>query len=38
MEVSSVKTYKFKIYNSKKNRKLQHQLWIASKIYSFTSL
>ena len=34
MEVSNVKTYKFKLYNSKKNRKLQHQLWIASKIYN----
>ena len=29
-----MKTYKFKLYNSKKNRKLQHQLWIASKVYN----
>ena len=29
-----MKTYKFKLYNSKKNKKLQHQLWIASKIYN----
>ena len=34
MEVSNMKTYKFKLYNSKKNRKLQYQLWIASKIYN----
>jgi putative transposase len=34
MEVSNMKTYKFKLYNSKKNKKLQHQLWIASKIYN----
>lgn len=29
-----MKTYKFKLYNSKKNRKLQRQLWIASRIYN----
>lgn len=34
MVVNNVKTYKFKLYDSKKNRKLQHQLWIASKVYN----
>ena len=29
-----MKTYKLKLYNSKKNKKLQHQLWIACKIYN----
>lgn len=29
-----MKTYKFKLYNSKKNKKLQHQLWVACKIYN----
>ena len=33
-EVSNVKTYKFKLYNSKKNKKLQHQLWVACRIYN----
>ena len=34
MEVSNMKTYKFKLYNSKKNKKLQHQLWVACKVYN----
>ena len=29
-----MKTYKFKLYNSKKNKKLQHQLWVACKVYN----
>lgn len=29
-----MKTYKLKLYHSKKNKKLQHQLWIACKIYN----
>ena len=29
-----MKTYKLKLYNSKKNKKLQHQLWVACKIYN----
>ena len=29
-----MKTYKLKLYNSKKNKKLQHQLWIACKVYN----
>lgn len=28
------KTYKFKLYNSKKNKKLQYQLWVACKVYN----
>jgi putative transposase len=29
-----MKTYKLKLYHSKKNKKLEHQLWIASKVYN----
>ena len=29
-----MKTYKLKLYHSKKNKKLQHQLWIACKVYN----
>ena len=29
-----MKTYKFKLYNSKKNKKLQYQLWVACKVYN----
>lgn len=29
-----MKTYKFKLYNSKKNKKLQHQLWVACRVYN----
>lgn len=29
-----MKTYKLKIYHSKKNRKLEHQLWVASRVYN----
>ena len=29
-----MKTYKLKLYHSKKNRKLEHQLWVASKVYN----
>lgn len=29
-----MKTYKFKLYHSKKNKKLSHQLWVASKVYN----
>ena len=32
--MSNIKTYKFKLYNSKKNKKLQHQLWVACKVYN----
>lgn len=32
--MGNVKTYKLKLYNSKKNKKLQHQLWVACKIYN----
>ena len=33
-DMSNMKTYKFKIYTSKKNKKLQHQLWVACKVYN----
>ena len=33
-DMSNMRTYKFKLYNSKKNKKLQHQLWVASKVYN----
>lgn len=29
-----MKTYKFKLYNSKKNKKLQYQIWVACKVYN----
>ena len=29
-----MKTYKLKLYNSKRNKRLQHQLWIACKVYN----
>ena len=29
-----MKTYKLKLYHSKKNRKLEHQLWVVSKVYN----
>ena len=29
-----MKTYKLKLYHSKKNKKLSHQLWVASKVYN----
>ena len=29
-----MKTFKFKLYHSKKNKKLQHQLWVACKVYN----
>lgn len=29
-----MRTYKFKLYNSKKNKKLKHQLWVACKVYN----
>ena len=29
-----MKTYKLKLYHSKKNRKLEHQLWVASRVYN----
>ena len=29
-----MKTYKLKLYHSKKNKKIQHQLWIACKVYN----
>lgn len=29
-----MKTYKLKLYHSKKNKKLQYQLWIACKVYN----
>ena len=32
--MSNMKTYKFKIYTSKKNKKLQYQLWVACKVYN----
>lgn len=32
--MSNIRTYKFKLYNSKKNKKLQHQLWVACKVYN----
>lgn len=32
--MSDIKTYKFKLYNSKKNKKLQYQLWVACKVYN----
>lgn len=32
--MSNIKTYKFKLYNSKKNKKLQHQLLVACKVYN----
>lgn len=30
-----MKTYKFKLYHSKKNKKLFYQLWVASKVYNY---
>lgn len=32
--MNNIRTYKFKLYNSKKNKKLQHQLWVACKVYN----
>lgn len=32
--MSNMRTYKFKIYNSNKNKKLQYQLWVACKVYN----
>ena len=32
--VSNMRTYKFKLYTSKKNKKLQHKLWVACKVYN----
>lgn len=32
--MGNVKTYKLKLYNSKKNKKLQHHLWVACNIYN----
>ena len=29
-----MKTYKLKLYHSKKNKKLEHQLWVASRVYN----
>ena len=29
-----MKTFKFKLYRSKKTRRLDHQLWVACKVYN----
>ncbi len=33
-ELNDMKTFKFKLYRSKKTRRLDHQLWVACKVYN----